>query len=76
MKDWSPGLAGPRKRWPSEVGKSRSAMAPNSILLLQLPESVKILVQQGKLTASRFPARLLSAADPEAMAQGNPRWSR
>ena len=49
-----------------EVGKSRSHIA-NTIRLLKLPESVKVLLQTGKLTAGHA-RTLLSAADPEARA--------
>lgn len=49
-----------------EVGKSRPHIA-NTIRLLRLPESVKALVQEGKLTAGHA-RTLLSAPDPEAAA--------
>jgi ParB family chromosome partitioning protein len=49
-----------------EVGKSRSHVA-NSIRLLKLPDSVKALLREGKLTAGHA-RTLLSAADPEAAA--------
>jgi ParB family chromosome partitioning protein len=50
-----------------EVGKSRPHVA-NTIRLLRLPESVKALIREGKLTAGHA-RTLLSAADPEAAAQ-------
>jgi ParB family chromosome partitioning protein len=49
-----------------DVGKSRSHVA-NTIRLLRLPNSVKALLQEGKLTAGHA-RTLLSAADPEAAA--------
>ena len=49
------------------VGKSRSHVA-NIMRLLQLPESVRIQVQEGKLTAGHARA-LLSHADPEQAAR-------
>jgi ParB family chromosome partitioning protein len=49
-----------------EVGKSRSHVA-NTIRLLRLPESVKTLVREGKLTAGHA-RTLLGVADPEAAA--------
>ena len=50
-----------------QVGKSRSHVA-NSVRLLRLPESVKTMLRQGKLTAGHA-RTLLGAADPEAMAR-------
>lgn len=50
-----------------EVGKSRSHIA-NTIRLLRLPESVKILVREGKLTAGHA-RTLLGVPDPERRAQ-------
>jgi ParB family chromosome partitioning protein len=50
-----------------EVGKSRSHIA-NSIRLLRLPDSVQILLREGKLTAGHA-RTLLGAADPEAVAR-------
>jgi ParB family chromosome partitioning protein len=50
-----------------EVGKSRSHIA-NSIRLLRLPNSVQILLREGKLTAGHA-RTLLGAADPEAAAR-------
>ena len=50
-----------------EVGKSRSHIA-NSIRLLRLPDSVQVLIREGKLTAGHA-RTLLSAADPEAAAR-------
>jgi ParB family chromosome partitioning protein len=49
-----------------EVGKSRPHIA-NTLRLLRLPDSVKALVQEGKLTAGHA-RTLLSAPDPEAAA--------
>jgi ParB family chromosome partitioning protein len=51
----------------SRVGKSRSHVA-NMIRLLGLPEAVKLLLEDGRLTAGHARA-LLGAADPEALAQ-------
>lgn len=50
-----------------EVGKSRPHVA-NTIRLLRLPDSVKVLLQEGKLTAGHA-RTLLSAPDPEAAAR-------
>ena len=50
-----------------EVGKSRSHVA-NSVRLLRLPEPVKAMLREGKLTAGHA-RTLLSAADPEAAAR-------
>ena len=50
-----------------EVGKSRSHVA-NTLRLLKLPESVKAMLRDGRLTAGHA-RTLLGAADPEAMAQ-------
>ena len=49
-----------------DVGKSRSHVA-NTIRLLRLPNSVKALLQEGKLTAGHA-RTLLNAPDPEAAA--------
>jgi ParB family chromosome partitioning protein len=49
-----------------DVGKSRSHVA-NTLRLLRLPESVKALIREGKLTAGHA-RTLLSAPDPEAAA--------
>ncbi len=49
-----------------DVGKSRPHIA-NTIRLLRLPDSVKALLQEGKLTAGHA-RTLLSAPDPEAAA--------
>ena len=49
-----------------DVGKSRPHIA-NTIRLLRLPNSVKALLQEGKLTAGHA-RTLLSAPDPEAAA--------
>jgi ParB family chromosome partitioning protein len=49
------------------VGKSRSHIA-NTLRLLNLPDGVKILLDQGKLTAGHARA-LLNAGDPVAVAE-------
>ncbi|HWA91292.1 MAG TPA: ParB/RepB/Spo0J family partition protein [Rhizomicrobium sp.] len=49
-----------------EVGKSRPHVA-NTLRLLKLPESVKAMVRDGRLTAGHA-RTLLGVADPEAMA--------
>lgn len=49
------------------VGRSRSHIA-NSVRLLGLPEAVKVLLEEGKLSAGHGRA-LLSADDPEEMAK-------
>jgi ParB family chromosome partitioning protein len=50
-----------------EVGKSRSHVA-NTLRLLKLPESVKAMLRDGRLTAGHA-RTLLGAADPESMAK-------
>ena len=50
-----------------EVGKSRPHIA-NTVRLLRLPDSVKALLREGKLTAGHA-RTLLNAADPEAAAR-------
>ncbi len=50
-----------------EVGKSRSHVA-NTVRLLRLPDSVKMWIREGKLTAGHA-RTLLNAADPEARAR-------
>ncbi len=50
-----------------EVGKSRPHVA-NTIRLLKLPEGVKALIREGKLTAGHA-RTLLNAPDPEAAAR-------
>ncbi len=50
-----------------EVGKSRSHVA-NTIRLLKLPESVKVMVRDGQLTAGHA-RTLLGVRDPEARAR-------
>src|SRR6201996_330442 len=50
-----------------EVGKSRSHVA-NTVRLLKLPESVKVMVRDGRLTAGHA-RTLLGVADPEARAR-------
>ena len=49
------------------VGKSRSHVT-NTLRLLRLPESIKVLLAEGKLSAGHARA-LLAAADPEALAR-------
>jgi ParB family chromosome partitioning protein len=49
------------------VGKSRSHIA-NTLRLLNLPEGVKLLLEQGRLTAGHARA-LLNAGDPMALAE-------
>lgn len=49
------------------VGKSRSHVA-NTLRLLNLPDEVRVLVEDGQLTAGHARA-LLSAEDPEALAR-------
>ena len=56
-----------QERIADEVGKSRSHVA-NTIRLLKLPESVKAMVRDGRLTAGHA-RTLISAADPEARAR-------
>jgi ParB family transcriptional regulator, chromosome partitioning protein len=50
----------------AEVGKSRSHVA-NTLRLLKLPESVKAMVRDGRLTAGHA-RTLIGVADPEARA--------
>ncbi len=50
-----------------EVGKSRSHVA-NTVRLLKLPESVKAMIREGRLTAGHA-RTLLGLADPEARAR-------
>lgn len=50
-----------------KVGKSRSHVA-NSVRLLNLPDSVKTMIKQGKLTAGHARA-LVNADNPEELAQ-------
>jgi ParB family chromosome partitioning protein len=50
-----------------EVGRSRSHIA-NTLRLLRLPESVKAMIRDGRLTAGHA-RTLLGAADPEARAR-------
>jgi ParB family chromosome partitioning protein len=50
-----------------EVGKSRSHVA-NTLRLLRLPESVKSMLRDGRLTAGHA-RTLLGVADPEARAR-------
>jgi len=54
-------------RLSQEVGKSRSHVA-NTLRLLKLPETVKALIRDGKLTAGHA-RTLIGLADPEARAK-------
>ena len=56
-----------QERLAEVVGKSRSHVA-NTLRLLRLPEPIKALLVEGKLSAGHGRA-LLSAADPEALAR-------
>jgi ParB family chromosome partitioning protein len=56
-----------QERVSQEVGKSRSHIA-NTLRLLKLPESVKVMVREGQLTAGHA-RTLLSVDDPEARAR-------
>jgi ParB family chromosome partitioning protein len=55
-----------QERVAKEVGKSRPHVA-NTLRLLRLPEGVKTMLRDGRLTAGHARA-LLGAADPQAMA--------
>ena len=56
-----------QERLAQEVGKSRSHVA-NTIRLLKLPESVKAMIRDGRLTAGHA-RTLIGAPDPEACAK-------
>jgi ParB family chromosome partitioning protein len=56
-----------QERVSQEVGKSRSHIA-NTLRLLKLPESVKVMVREGQLTAGHA-RTLLSVVDPEGRAR-------
>ena len=56
-----------QERLAEVVGKSRSHVA-NTLRLLRLPEPIKALLAEGKLSAGHARA-LLAAADPEALAR-------
>jgi ParB family transcriptional regulator, chromosome partitioning protein len=56
-----------QERIAKEVGKSRSHVA-NTLRLLKLPESVKAMLRDGRLTAGHA-RTLLNADDPEARAR-------
>ena len=56
-----------QERVSQEVGKSRSHIA-NTLRLLKLPESVKVMVRDGQLTAGHA-RTLLSVNDPEGRAR-------
>jgi ParB family chromosome partitioning protein len=56
-----------QERIAKDVGKSRSHIA-NTLRLLRLPESVKAMLRDGRLTAGHA-RTLLSAEDPEARAR-------
>ncbi|HXL99397.1 MAG TPA: ParB/RepB/Spo0J family partition protein [Rhizomicrobium sp.] len=55
-----------QERLAQEVGKSRSHIA-NTLRLLRLPESVKAMVRDGRISAGHA-RTLIGAADPEARA--------
>lgn len=55
-----------QERLAQEIGKSRSHIA-NTIRLLRLPESVKAMVRDGRISAGHA-RTLIGAADPEARA--------
>src|SRR5579864_1531574 len=56
-----------QERVSQEVGKSRSHIA-NTLRLLKLPESVKVMVREGQLTAGHA-RTLLTVDDPEGRAR-------
>ena len=56
-----------QERLAQEIGKSRSHIA-NTLRLLRLPESVKAMIRDGKLTAGHA-RTLIGLADPEARAK-------
>ncbi len=56
-----------QERLAEEIGKSRSHIA-NTLRLLKLPESVKAMIREGKLTAGHA-RTLIGLADPEARAK-------
>ncbi len=56
-----------QERLAQEVGKSRSHIA-NTLRLLKLPESVKAMIRDGRLTAGHA-RTLIGTADPEARAK-------
>jgi len=56
-----------QERLAEEIGKSRSHIA-NTLRLLKLPESVKAMIREGKLTAGHA-RTLIGLADPEARAR-------
>ena len=56
-----------QERVADEVGKSRSHIA-NTVRLLKLPEPVKVLIRDGKLSAGHA-RTLIGLADPEARAR-------
>jgi len=56
-----------QERVSQEVGKSRSHIA-NTLRLLKLPESVKVMVREGQLTAGHA-RTLLAVDDPEGRAR-------
>ncbi|HEX3810624.1 MAG TPA: ParB/RepB/Spo0J family partition protein [Rhizomicrobium sp.] len=56
-----------QERLAQEIGKSRSHIA-NTLRLLRLPEGVKVMIREGKLTAGHA-RTLIGLADPEARAR-------
>ena len=56
-----------QERLAQEIGKSRSHIA-NTLRLLRLPESVKVMIREGKLTAGHA-RTLIGLADPEGRAK-------
>jgi ParB family chromosome partitioning protein len=56
-----------QERLAEEVGKSRSHVA-NTLRLIRLPESVQVMIREGKLSAGHA-RTLIGAANPEALAR-------
>jgi ParB family chromosome partitioning protein len=56
-----------QERLAEEIGKSRSHVA-NTLRLIRLPESVQVLIREGKLSAGHA-RTLIGVANPEAMAK-------
>ncbi len=56
-----------QERLAEEIGKSRSHVA-NALRLIRLPESVLVMIREGKLTAGHA-RTLIGAANPEALAK-------
>ncbi len=57
----------PRRSWPQEVGKSRSHIA-NTLRLLKLPDAVRAMVRDGRLTAGHA-RTLIGLPDAEQRAR-------